>query len=701
MWAGSLQQFALPLRAHDRLWATAAILCAVGLSIGTSRSVLAQDVSRVQSREAEQTLPPPPSSSSEAPASPVDELEQLLTSAVQVPAMQQEVTTVSGQVSTVGKSPAAVFVITQEMIRHSGATCVPEVLRMAPGIQVARINSNHWAITARGFNADIATVFSTNNKLLVLIDGRTVYTPFFSGTYWDVQDLLLEDVERIEVIRGPGATIWGANAVNGVINVITKRAADTQGGFAQAGGGTPLERGFGAVRVGGQSGDDTHYRVYAKAFDRGSSFNWQDTNTDDWHQGRGGFRTDWTPSECDLLTLQGEMYDGSGGFLNTAYTPRFKDYEQVHGGHMLARWTRTFDDDHDTSLQMYYDRADRDNNLGFLDQEFNTYDIDYRYHCLVAGRHNVVSGLGYRIVKDRIQPLIFPPAVNIPFDPVERSYATYSAFVQDEIALTDDFFLTIGSKLQHNDFTGWEVQPTIRTLYSPEESWAAWGAVSRAVRTPSRIEHDSAIATATPFLDFVPTFESEEVIAYELGYRTQPEPWFSWDIAVFFNKYRNLSSLRLTPVTLLPIFNANDNTGEGYGVEVFGQLDVTRNWHLYGQYSFLQLQIHPGPGAIEFLGSSGTGIEWSSPHNQAYVMSSHKVTRHLECDFIGRYIDEVPFLRIPSYCELDIRLAWRVTRCTEIAVVGQNLLDSHHIEYRGTPSDEIRRGVYGSISHTW
>jgi iron complex outermembrane receptor protein len=631
----------------------------------------------------------------------VAELEQLLQSAVTVPAMSQEVTTVSGQQSTVGRSPAAVFVITPEMIRHSGATCIPEALRMAPGIQVARINSNRWAITSRGFNTDIASIFSTNNKLLVLIDGRTVYTPFFNGTYWDVQDLLLTDVERIEVIRGPGATIWGANAVNGVINIITKRAADTQGTLVQAGGGTPLERAFGAVRVGGQSGDDVYYRVYAKGFDRGPSFNWADTDTDDWHQGRGGFRMDWTPSEEDLLTLQGEMYDGSDGFLNTALVPDAKDYEQVHGGHVLARWTRTYSDDRDASLQFYYDRADRDNNLGFLDQEFNTYDVDYRYHFPMGNCHNVVCGLGYRMVSDRIVSLVAPPAINIPFDPAERSYETYSAFAQDEIALTDDFFLTIGSKLQHNDFTGWEVQPTIRTLYSPEESWAAWGAISRAVRTPSRIEHDASISTTAPFLDFVPSFESEELIAYELGYRSQPQPWFSWDLAVFFNKYQNLTSLRLTPVTLVPLTNANDNSGEGYGVELFGNLDITPNWHFYAQYTFLQLQIHPGPGSVDFLGSGGTGTEWSSPHNQVYLMSSHKLSKDFECDFIGRYVDEVPFLRIPSYFELDIRLAWKVNRCTEIAVVGQNLLDSHHIEYRGTPANEIRRGVYAMITRTW
>ena len=586
------------------------------------------------------------------------------------------------------------------MIRRSGATSIPELLRMAPGIQVARTNSNRWAITSCGFNTDIAGIFSTNNKLLVLIDGRTVYTPFFNDTYWDVQDLMLEDVERIEVIRGPGATIWGANAVNGVINVITKRAADTQGGLAKAGGGTS-ELGFASARVGGQSGNDVYCRVYAKGFERGTSFNPGRTESDEWRQGRGGFRADWTLADDDLVTLQGDIYDGQDGFLNTRFTPCINDDEHVHGENTLFRWTRTYSKESDASLQLYYDRADRDNNIGFLNQQFNTYDVDFRYHFPLASCHNVVCGLGYRFVQDKIVSLTAPPAVNFPFDPVSRGYETFSAFAQDEIALTNDLFLTLGTKLQHNDFTGWEVQPTIRTLYSPEQTWAAWTAISRAVRTPSRIESDSAISTTAPFLDFVPTFGSEELIAYELGYRAQPETWFSGDIALFYNQYQHLSSIRTTPVTILPLFNANDNSGEGYGVELTSQLDVTSRWRLSGNYSFLQLQIRPGPPSVDFLGSGGAGVEGSSPHNQVYLMSSHELTQQIECDFIGRYVDQLPFPRVSAYSELDIRLAWRPNRCSELAVVAQNLLDSHHPEYRGTPADEIRRGVYGSITRTW
>jgi iron complex outermembrane receptor protein len=634
-------------------------------------------------------------------ASPVAELENLLQSKVESPALQQEVTTVSGQESTVGRSPAAVFVITQEMIRRSGATCIPEVLRMAPGIQVARINSSQWAITSRGFNANIAGLFANNNKLLILIDGRTVYTPFFNGTYWDVQDVLLADVDRIEVIRGPGATIWGANAMNGVINIITKRAADTQGGLLQAGGGTS-ERSFTNGQIGGQSGNDVYYRAYGKWFERDASFNPVLPETDDWRQGRGGFRTDWTPSTSDLITLQGDAYAGQSGFLNTALSPAAGDDERVQGANLLTRWTRKFNDDSDVSLQLYYDRADRLNDLGFLDQEFNTYDLDFRHHFQLNARNNVIWGLGYRSVSDDITSLTAPPATVISFDPAQRTYNTASTFVQDEITLKDDLFLTLGTKLEHNDFTGWEVQPSVRLLYSPEKTWAAWAAISRAVRTPSRIEQDGQIAAGTiPILQFVPTFQSENLIAYELGYRSQPAPWYSWDIAVFYNQYDNLESVRATDPTFFPIFNTNDNSGEGYGVELSNQLDVTPHWRMTGAYSFLQLEIHPGKDTVDFLGSKGELIEGLSPQNQAYLMSSHELGKNLECDIITRYVEDLPIIFVHSYVEMDVRLAWKVSKNTELSIVGQNLLDPHHPEYPGQPASEIKRGVYGMITRTW
>jgi iron complex outermembrane recepter protein len=631
---------------------------------------------------------------------PVAELEQLLQSAVEVPALEQTVTTVSGQASTVGRSPAAVFVITQEMIRRSGYTTIPEVLRLAPGLQVARINSNQWAVTSRGFNNNIAGLLASNNKLLVLIDGRTVYTPFFGGVFWDVQDVLLEDVERIEVIRGPGATIWGANAVNGVINVITMGAQDTQGGLTKAGGGN-VERGFVSARQGGQQGENLHYRVYGKWFERGASFHPTfPADADDWRQGRGGFRTDWTPTDMDMVTLQGDFYAGQSGFFNTAGGVNLNDDERVTGGNLLTRWTRTLDEHNDVSLQFYYDRADRQNNIGFIDQEFNTYDVDFRHHFVWDCNHNVVWGLGYRSVHDSINPLTAPPAIVLSLDPARRAYDTFSVFAQDEMTLREDLFLTVGAKLQHNDFAAWEVQPSVRLLYSPDPSWATWTSVSRAVRIPSRVEQDATIAAGVvPFLQFSRAFTSEELIAYELGYRSQPESWYSWDVATFFNQYERLSALRLTPPGVIPITTSNGNRGEGYGVELSGQVEITPCWRFSGHYTFLQLLIHPGPGTVNFLGSTGEAIEGSSPHNQIMLMSSHDLSNDWQVDFIGRYVDELTFLPVPSYITMDMRLAWRPSPCTELAIAGQNLLDERHAEYFG--GYEIKRGVYGMITHQW
>jgi iron complex outermembrane receptor protein len=309
--------------------------------------------------------------------------------------------------------------------------------------------------------------------------------------------------------------------------------------------------------------------------------------------------------------------------------------------------------------------------------------------------------LGYRSVSDRITSLSAPPSTVISFNPSARTYDTVSLFAQDELELTESLFLTLGSKLQWNDFTDSEVQPTARLLYSPEPSWALWSAVSRAVRTPSRIESDGTIAAgAIPFLQFRPSFYSEDMIAYEIGYRSQPQPYFSWDLAMFFNQYENLGSYTATPVTVFPIFNTNRNRGEGYGFELSSTLDMTSRWRLMAYYAFLQLQIHPGAGTIDFLGSAGSLTEGSSPHNQVLLMSTHDLPGNFELDFVGRYVDNLPIQRVPAYTTLDIRLAWHPHRLTEIAVVGQNLLDPLHPEY-GLPPSEIKRGVYGMLTRRW
>jgi iron complex outermembrane receptor protein len=607
-------------------------------------------------------------------------LESLSATPVRVsaPSLAAEVTSVTGQRSSVGRSPAAVFVITNEMIRRSGATSIPEALRLAPGLQVAKINAHTWTIAARGFNGEFFGA-GFNSKLLVQIDGRSVYSPLFAGVYWDVQDVLLEDVERIEVIRGPGATVWGANAVNGIISIITKSAKDTQGVFVQGGGGSE-ERGFSSFRVGGHIGDDLNYRIYGKWFEKDASFNARGAEFDDWRQGRVGFRTDWAPTCWDTVTLQGDYYRGRDGIFSV-----FPRDETVSGGNVLGRWTHELGEKSGTALQFYYDRADRRD--ATLDQKINTYDLDFRHHFPVGCRHSVVWGAGYRVVSDSLTSFV-PTQVYVPS---ARTYDTVSTFVQDEIALVPDkLFLTLGTKLENNDFTHFEYQPSARLLWSPETSWAAWAAVSRAVRTPARFEHDLRAG----LLLFSKDFQAEELIAYEAGFRKQPVEWFSWDVAGFFNRYRNLQSLRFVP----PIaFNANDNYGEAYGFEISGKLDISKNWRLTGWYSFVRVEIHPGALAL----NKGPEVEGSTPHNQVFLMSSWNLTCNLDFDLMGRYVDNLPAQNVPNYFSLDARLAWRPTRHLELSVVGQNLLDARHPEFAGNSGIELERAVYGTATLRW
>ena len=394
------------------------------------------------------------------------------------------------------------------------------------------------AISSRGFNTTFA------NKLLVQIDGRTVYTPVFAGTYWDVQDVVLEDIERIEVIRGPGATVWGANAVNGVINIITKSAKETTGVYAKAGGGKE-ERSFGTARVGGTQGDMA-WRGYFKWFERDRGLAVGGPAHDDWRQNRGGFRADWTPGCEDTVTLQGDAYDGNSGTTFFGFLP---EDSIIQGHNVLARWTRTLDDRSQWSLQTYYDHSDRVSLT--LGQHVEIFDVDFQHRFPLGYRNNVIWGLRHRRVKDE---LLEVPPVFIRFIPPRDTKNLYSAFIQDEVTLREDLlYLTLGTKLEKNDFTGFEVQPSIRLLWLPSERQAVWASVSRAVRTPALTDANQQVffsfqggpATLGPSPDFM----SEELLAYELGYRAQPVERFSWDLALFYNVYEELRSRRVVGVT--------------------------------------------------------------------------------------------------------------------------------------------------------
>ena len=615
--------------------------------------------------------------------------------------LDRPVTTVAREPSTIGRSAAAVFVISQDMIHRSGARSIPEALRLAPGLHVARIDANKWSITSRGFSGRFA------RKLLVQIDGRTVYTPLFGGTFWDVQDVLLADVERIEVIRGPGGTLWGENAVNGVINIITKSAKDTHGAYAQAGGGTE-EKAFGGGRIGGVTQHGIHYRVYGKGFERDDQFEPNGQAHDDWRQGRVGFRTDWSDGCQHAITVQGDLYQGDNGnaILRDPFGLAVTD-EPVWGANVLGRWTRTFDEETESVFQVYYDRADR--TTFAFDQNINTLDFDYQFRYQVNCCRKRILGAGYRRVWDNLPTAGTPDPFR--FDPVQRTTHVASAFVQDEFTIVEDrSYFTIGSKLSHNSYTDLEVQPSARILYLPDERTAAWAAVSRAVHVPTRAEHDAQLvigelpAPAPPGTPAVlfgrRSVNAEELIAYELGVRQQPNEYVYWDLALFYNVYEDLVSFRPTmPVPVIPTFEFfNGESGDAYGCELYVQLNMTDCWRLSGWYSFVRLDLDASPQAV----ATGDANSRATPRNQAQLMSSWNIDCDKEFDLIARYVDSAPSIGVPSYLSLDARLAWRPRCGMELSLVGQNLLQPHHAEYStsvfsGDIPTQVQRGVYGMI----
>ena len=611
------------------------------------------------------------------------------------------VTSVTRQESTVGRSPAAVFVITPEMIRRSGARSLPELLRMVPGLFVAKIDANKWSVSSRGFSGRFA------RKLLVQLDGRTLYTPLFGGVFWDVQDVLLEDIERIEVIRGPGASVWGANAVNGVINITTKSAKDTHGAYAELGGGDQ-ERGFVGMRVGNVTANGVHWRVTGKWFDRNRQFEPAGRSFDDWRQGRVGFRSDWQSSDSDKITFQADYYNGVSG--NTSTQAPFglvAEDAPVSGGNALVRWTRDLGEQSDASLQMYYDRTDR--RTISLDQNINIFDLDFVHRFPWDEYQKIVWGVGYRRTWDNL-PTARTPAQFAVF-PTTRTMETASAFVQNEMTLIEDrFYSTIGTKISDNALTDFEIQPSARLLWTPSRSSVVWSSVSRAVRTPSRIEHDGLLVIGQvppPAPSGVPlvlrgrrNVDSEELMAYEVGFRQQATEYLSWDVAVFYNVYEKLHALRPTPGSPVPptfdIFNGE--SGHGYGVELSADLLMSSWWSLSGHYSHLRLDIESDPDSF----ASPNVIAEANPRHQVFLMSSFDIGCNVELDIIGRYVDRISSLNIPKYFTMDTRLAWRPSDSFELSIVGQNLLDATHPEYSssifsGEVPTEVRRGVYGMV----
>jgi iron complex outermembrane receptor protein len=632
--------------------------------------------------------------------------------------MNMQVTSVSKRTQKVADAAAAIFVITQEDIRRSGVTSIPEALRLVPGLQVARIDQNKWAIGSRGFNGRF------DNKLLVLIDGRSVYTPLFSGVYWNVQDVMLEDVDRIEVIRGPGATLWGANAVDGVINVITKKAKSTQSAVVTAGAGTE-ERAAGGVRYGGKVGDNTYFRAYTKYFNWGpSAYPSGMTAHDGWDALRGGFRADWTPAGANSFTLQGDIYRSrfnetlTVASLSPPYSNTFLNDGKYSGGNILGRWNHSSERS-SMSLQMYYDNTTITDHSLFGDHQ-NVFDIDFQHGFHAGDSQQFVWGLGYRSIRDKNDP-----SFTVSLNPNRVTLNQFSGFLQDEISLVDNRLqITLGSKFERNKFTGIEIEPNARLLWNLTPNQSIWTAVSRAVRTPALTEEGLRLNSAvippgtpsnpTPLPAVVAVFgsqqfNSEDLLAYELGYRMQATSDLSLDIATFYNNYSNLRTaepgapfVEGSPAPtdiVIPFVAANKMSGGTYGVELFADWKVVPKWRLAGSYSYLQMNIHKNSDSLDPTPDNPNG---SSPRHQWYLRSSVDLPKHFEQDTTLRFVDHLPSLSLPSYYSLDAHLGWRPTTNLELSIGGQNLLNNWHLEFMpdfvNTSPTVVKRSIFGSIT---
>jgi iron complex outermembrane receptor protein len=627
--------------------------------------------------------------------------------------MNVEVTSVSRTAEGLQGAAAAVAVVTNEDIRRSGANSIPEALRLVPGLHVARVNASDWAVSARGFSS------VSSEKLLVLSDTRSLYTPLFSGVFWDVQDYLLEDIERIEVIRGPGAALWGSNAVNGVINITTRNAYDTQGVYLEAGAGDEDEAILGA-RYGGMIGQSVAFRVYGRHMERDATLNREATTSDDWRLSRAGFRMDWRATDADEVTFQGGAYRGDAGAFAPSVVvigreePGGSLRTHLSGGNILGRWRRTFAEDSEAQLRIYYDRTHR-NDPSYVD-DLDTFDVDAQ-HRFAAGEflgaaHEVTWGLNFRYTdNENVGKGV------IRLEPPSSTDSVFSAFVQDQMALNDAVQLTLGSKLEHNDFSGFEVQPSVRASWSIDPARTLWASIARAARIPTRLERDIEVDASDPAGNPVvrlignEDFDSEELLAYELGYRWRPVEQVLVDLAAFHNRYEGLASLELgSPFidpgdgrTIIPVLNRNLNDGEAQGVEALVTYAPAPRWRLTFSYSYVDLEIDPGGDDL----NRGEFLEGASPTHQFGLRSSLDLTEALQLDVLLRHLSDVRSMPdvvtgegVDGYSELDVRIGWRLSEQLQLSVVGQNLLHDEHVEF-GSPAARgaIERSLYGKL--TW
>jgi iron complex outermembrane receptor protein len=588
--------------------------------------------------------------------------------------MNLEVISVSKAPEKLTEVASAIQVITGDDINRSTVVRLPEALRLAPNLQVAQVNSHDWAVTARGFNGAPIGTNTLANKLLVMVDGRTVYTPLFGGVFWDVQNVLMEDIDRIEVVSGPGGTLWGANAVNGVINVQSKKARETQGLFVSEALGTFLQDNI-AVRYGGRLDSQLFFRVYGQRLDhRSTTLATGRDAKDDWDMTQSGFRLDYEASSANNFTVQGDLY---GGKEDSAVT-------YANGQNLIARWNHTFSQRSNLTVQTYFDRTHRNITRSGIVERLETYDVELQHHFGLSKRHKILWGAGYRLMNNETRD-----SAGLLFNPAERQLHLFNGFAQDQIALVPrKLELTLGTKLLYNDYTEFEFQPSIRLAWLPSHRHTIWGAVSRAVRTPSRLDADVPLFRAPG----QQPFQSEKLIAYELGYRFQPTNRIFISLSAFYNTYDDVRSIDSNTASPSGLVFANNQQAKTWGLEFSGHVLVRTWWKVRGGYSWLQKEFR---NTSPLVTRGSDLLEAQDPTNQLLIQSIMDLPRNFQFDLVGRYIDMVPTVQpVPSYFSLDARLAWVYKRFT-FSLNGRNLLEDKHAEL-GTRT--IPRSIYQKIT---
>lgn len=590
----------------------------------------------------------PAIASAQASTDPQSALEDFRTLSIDE-LMNVEITSVSKRAEPVSKAPASVFVITGEDIRRAGAVSLPDALRLAPNLTVARLTANSYAISSRGFNS-----LESSNKLLVLVDGRSIYTPLHAGVFWDQQQVMLEDIDRIEVVSGPGGTLWGANAVNGVINVITKNASETQGALVNTQLGNKDQRGV--ARWGGQAGEHLAYRAYVQDAERGAMDRSDGSTANDaWDNEQAGFRADWTVPE-NTVTLQGDLFANS-----------FDVAGSTAGKNLLTRWNHKLHAKSSVEVQSYYDQVERKAPGSYESAE--TFDLQAQHSFPLGDSQQIVWGGGYRHTTEELSS----PGAFFVLDPPKGTVSLGNVFLQDRIDLTEDLALTLGTKLEYSSFTGLEYLPSARLAWQMSETNMLWTAVSRAVRTPSRIERN---LIAPGLVQKATDFSSENLTAYEVGYRGQPATNASISVTLFYHDYEELRVLSQSPSTGL-FYYANDMEGSTYGVEIWGDYKVQSWWRLSAGFTETQKNLTLLYPASTASLQQHTG---NDPDYQISLRSSMDIGRDVTLDVGMRWVDDLPTPVVPGYTALDARIGWAVTNEVELSLSGFNLLDSRHAE---------------------